>query len=119
TRLTSETGRNSASFSADFSLFINAFSNVTTPPNYTLRNAKDGKLIREILNNNALSQKLKGYKISPKEYSTITIHGYELNMYTIEPLDFDETKKYPVFMYQYSGPGSQNVANSWLGTNDY
>lgn len=119
TRLTDETGMNSASFSADFSLFINTFSNAVTPPKYTLRNSKDGKIIREVLNNDALSQKLKDYKISPKEFSTININGYDLNMYTIKPLDFDETKQYPVFMYQYSGPGSQTVANSWHGTNDY
>ena len=57
--------------------------------------------------------------MSPKEYSTISINGNDLNMYTIKPLDFDETKEYPLFMYQYSGPGSQQVANRWGGGNDY
>ena len=57
--------------------------------------------------------------MSPKEYSTISINGNELNMYTIKPLDFDENKVYPLFMYQYSGPGSQKVANRWNGGNDY
>ena len=37
----------------------------------------------------------------------------------IKPKDFDATKKYPVFMFQYSGPGSQQVANTWNGANDY
>jgi dipeptidyl-peptidase-4 len=40
-------------------------------------------------------------------------------MYTLKPLDFDETKEYPLFMYQYSGPGSQSVSNQWIGGNDY
>jgi dipeptidyl-peptidase-4 len=37
----------------------------------------------------------------------------------IKPKDFDASKKYPVFMYQYSGPGSQQVNNDWNGTDDY
>lgn len=57
--------------------------------------------------------------MSPKEFSTISINGNDLNMYMIKPKDFDSTKKYPLFMYQYSGPGSQNVSNSWMGANDY
>lgn len=118
-RLTTETGSNNASFSSDFSYFINTFSSATTPYIFTLNEAKTGKVVREIKNNDALISKLKDYKMSPKEYSTISINGNDLNMYTIKPLDFDETKEYPLFMYQYSGPGSQSVANRWNGGNDY
>lgn len=118
-RLTSETGTNRASFSANYTYFINSFSNAKTPPKYTLNRAKNGKVLREIKNNNDLLNRLKGYKISPKEFSTIHINGEDLNMYMIKPLDFDENKEYPLFMFQYSGPGSQTVSNSWMGANDY
>ncbi|WGF92785.1 S9 family peptidase [Aequorivita marisscotiae] len=118
-RLTQQTGTNAADFSADFSYFINTFSNATTPYVYTLHDARTGKLLREIKNNNDLKNRLDAFKISPKEFSTIHINGEDLNMYTIKPVDFDETKQYPLFLYQYSGPGSQNVSNSWMGTNDY
>lgn len=118
-RLTQQTGTNRADFSANFTYFINTFSDANTPFVYSLHDAKSGKSIREIKNNNALKSKLGSYKISPKEFSTIKIHGEDLNMYMIKPLDFDENKTYPLFMYQYSGPGSQNVANSWMGGNDY
>ncbi len=118
-RLSKSTGSNSASFSSDFSCFINTFSNATTPYVYTLNDSKNGKELREIKNNNALKDKLKAYKMSPKEYSTISINGNDLNMYMIKPLDFDENKEYPLFMYQYSGPGSQSVSNKWGGSNDY
>ena len=57
--------------------------------------------------------------MSPKEFSTIKVNGEDLNMYMIKPSDFDPDKEYPLFMYQYSGPGSQNVANRWGGSNDY
>ena len=57
--------------------------------------------------------------MSPKEFSTLEINGNELNMWMLKPVDFDENKKYPLFMFQYSGPGSQQVANRWNGSNDY
>ncbi len=117
--LSERTGFNNASFSADYSYFINTFSDVNTPYVYALYQARDGKKIREIKNNDALKNKVGGYLTSPKEFSTISINGEELNMYMIKPKDFDPNKKYPLFMHQYSGPGSQNVANRWGGSNDY
>jgi dipeptidyl-peptidase-4 len=57
--------------------------------------------------------------MSPKEFSTININGNDLNMWMVKPLDFDENKKYPLLMFQYSGPGSQQVSNVWNGSNDY
>ncbi len=119
TRLTENNGNNGASFSADFSLFINTFSSATAPPSFSLRQAKDGKLVRVIKDNTALSKKLEDYAISPKEFSTIELNGEQLNMYMIKPADFDPSKKYPLLMYQYSGPGSQTVSNTWMGSNDY
>lgn len=118
-RLSQKTGTNYAAFSADYTYFINTFSDVETPYIYTLHSGKNGSLLREIKNNNSLKNRLSSYKISPKEFSTININGEDLNMYMIKPLDFDASKEYPLFMYQYSGPGSQTVSNSWLGANDY
>ncbi len=118
-RLTEKTGTNSADFSADFSYFINTFSSATTPSLYTLNNAKTGKVIKTVKENKAISKKLESYKVSEKEFSTININGNDLNMWMLKPLDFDETKSYPLFMFQYSGPGSQSVSNSWNGINDY
>ncbi|TVZ15568.1 S9 family peptidase [Maribacter sp. MAR_2009_72] len=119
TELAVTPGTNKASFSADFTYFINTFSSAQTPPVYTLHNAINGKKIKDIKDNDKLLQKLEAYAVSPKEFSTISINGNELNMYMIKPKDFDATKKYPLLMYQYSGPGSQNVSNSWMGANDY
>ncbi len=112
-------GTNKASFSADFTYFINTFSSAEIPPVYTLHLAKNGKKVKDIKDNQQVLEKLEGYEISPKEFSTVAINGNDLNMYIIKPKDFDASKKYPLFMYQYSGPGSQNVSNSWMGANDY
>ncbi len=118
-RLSQNTGTNDADFSADYTYFINTFSDTNTPYIFTLHEAKTGKVLREIKNNDDLKNRLASYKISPKEFSTININGEDLNMYMIKPLDFDETKQYPLFLFQYSGPGSQSVVNKWIGTNDY
>ena len=118
-RLSTREGTNAADFSADYTYFINTFSSAVSPTEYTLHKASSGKLIKKIKGNSALDEKLEGYELSPKEFSTITINGNDLNMYMIKPVDFDPSKKYPLLMYQYSGPGSQQVANRWFGANDY
>ncbi|MFD1062146.1 S9 family peptidase [Winogradskyella litorisediminis] len=118
-RLTQKDGTNNASFSADFTYFINTHSSANSPQEYTLHDAKSGKLIKSIKDNSDLVEMLKDYKLSKKEFSTLSVNGNELNMWMIKPEDFDPNKTYPLFMYQYSGPGSQQVANRWNGANDY
>lgn len=119
TRLSQKEGTNSAAFSADFTYFINTYSSATTPPVYTLNNAKNGDVIKVIKDNKALSTTLAGYDVSYKEFSTISVNGNDLNMWMIKPSNFDASKTYPLFMFQYSGPGSQQVANRWMSANDY
>ncbi|SKB45283.1 dipeptidyl-peptidase-4 [Salegentibacter holothuriorum] len=118
-RLTEKEGMNSADFSADYTYFINSHTSTETPYEFTLHNAKNGKLVRKIKDNSALLEKEAAYNFAPKELSTIEVNGNELNMWMIKPNDFDENKKYPLLMFQYSGPGSQSVSNSYFGTNDY
>jgi len=117
--LAAEAGSNSADFSADFSQFILSYSSTEVPWRFTLNNAKNGKLIRTIKDNQALQSMMDDYQIAPKEFFTLDVNGASLNAYMIKPIDFDASKKYPLFMYQYSGPGSQQVKNTWNGANDY
>ena len=117
--LSPENGTNGVAFSADFAYYIHTFEDSNTPAQYNLRSTKTGKVIRAIEDNAALKNKLSQYVISEKEFSTIEVNGSELNMWMIKPKDFDPSKKYPLLMFQYSGPGSQQVANKWNGTNDY
>jgi len=118
-RLSKLTGTNAAAFSADFSYFINTFSSATTPPQYSLYDTSSGTLIKSIQDNSELYDLLSDYKISEKEFSTINVNEYDLNLWMIKPANFDASKKYPLFMVQYSGPGSQEVANHWNSANDY
>ena len=117
-RLTNASGTNNASFSKNKNYFINTFSDANTPPIYTLHNSK-GNQLKEILNNNNLAEALKSYNLSKKEFFTLKTETGEFNAWMLKPSNFDETKKYPLFMTQYSGPGSQSVSNSWNSANDY
>lgn len=118
-RLSIKEGTNNADFSTDYTYYINSFSNASTPTEYTLNQASNGKSLKTIKDNQNLAKKLEDYEVAPKEFSTIAINGNDLNMYMIKPADFDPSKKYPLLMYQYSGPGSQQVANRWMNANDY
>ncbi|WP_158728472.1 S9 family peptidase [Flavobacterium sp. I-STPA6A] len=119
-RLSQNTGTNAATFSPNFQYYINTYSSASQPTTYTLNEAKAGKQIQVIENNEALATKLKNYDLPAKEFFVLkTEKGIELNAWIIKPKDFDPNKKYPVFMYQYSGPGSQQVNNEWNSTDDY
>ena len=118
-RLTQLTGTNRADFSADFTYFVNSFTNTETPAVYTLHKAKNGKLVRQIKDNSALLKKLEAYDLSPKELSTLEVNGNELNTWMIKPPNFNPDEVYPLLMYQYSGPGSQSVSNTFFNTNEY
>lgn len=117
--LAATAGQNNASFSADYSYFINTYASATTPPNYTLHKASNGDVVKELKNNEALLTKLAGYETTTKEFSTISVNGNDLNMWMMKPANFDPNKSYPLFMTQYSGPGSQSVSNTFMGANDY
>ena len=116
--LTSIKGTNTASFSRNLNYFINTFSTSEIPPVYSLTTA-EGNMLKVIKDNATLKESLSKYNISKKEFSTISVNGNQLNMWMLKPTNFDATKKYPVLMFQYSGPGSQQVANKWNASNDY
>ena len=119
-RLSMDTGTTKATFSPNFQYYISTFSSANQPTKYALNEAKGGKELQVIQNNEALANKLKSYNLPAKEFFVLkTEKENELNAWIIKPKDFDPNKKYPVFMYQYSGPGSQQVNNDWNGADDY
>ena len=113
-------GTNTAVFSKGFKYYINYVSNTATPTLVTLHNGK-GKQIRVLEDNKALNERVAQFEISKKEFFSFkTSEGVELNGWMVKPLNFDENKKYPVLMTQYSGPNSQQVLNRWgIGWEQY
>lgn len=111
--LTEGAGWNTAIFSGDYAYFVNNWSDRNTPYVYTTRN-NGGKVIATNVDNAELKEKTKKYGWSPKEtFSFTTSEGVKLDGWMVKPADFNASKKYPVILFQYSGPGSQQVINSW------
>ena len=112
-RLTKGDGTNSAVFSCGLKYFINTFDNITTPHIVT-SNDNSGNVLRTLVDNKRLNERLEGMTLPKKEFFTFTTSdGVSINGWMVKPHDFDGSKQYPVVMYQYSGPYSQEVTDSW------
>ena len=110
-RLTEKDGTYSISPSKGMKYYISNFISASSAREVELRDGK-GKLIRTLVENPEMEERLKS--LPKKEFFTFTTErGDKLNAYIIKPLDFDPQKKYPVLLTQYSGPGSQQVADSF------
>ncbi|WBO84263.1 S9 family peptidase [Hymenobacter yonginensis] len=119
TRL-SEAGRgtDAANMSADTRYYLNYHSEAGVPAVVSLRSGQDGKLVKVLEDNAKLRDKLSQYNLAtPEFFSFKTSEGVELNGQMLKPTNFDASKKYPVLMHVYGGPGSQTNADSWGGTN--
>ncbi len=114
TLISSSTGSNDADFSNGMKYFIKTYSDASTPPVYTLCDNK-GKELSVLENNMQLKNRLQAYNLSKKEF--VEFNGVEgkLNGWMIKPADFDPSKKYPVYVNIYGGPGANTVANEWDG----
>ena len=113
TQLSEKAGTHEINFSHSYKYYIDFYTNANTPYYITLRDSK-GKLIRVLEDNKALLDKMKEYNFVKKEFFSFkTSEGVELNGWMYKPANFDKTKKYPVFMHMYGGPGSQEVTDSW------
>ncbi len=113
TKISTQQGTNSTEFSSKFNYYINKWSNANTPTKYTLHIAKC-KLIRILEDNAELTAQLNIYNFAKKEFVKIPAsEGTELNGYLLKPNNFDSTKQYPLLMYVYGGPQSQNVKNEY------
>jgi dipeptidyl-peptidase-4 len=112
-------GTHSINMSPDHRFFIDYHTTADNPVTVTLNEAS-GKTLKVLEDNKALKDRLTTYALGKKEFFTFpTVDGTVLNGYLIKPADFDPNKKYPVLMYVYGGPGSQNVLNAWGGTRDF
>lgn len=112
-KLSNEVGTNAATFSTSMKYFLNIYSSSLCPPVTTLCQASDGKVLTTLVDNASLKEKVTPL-LGSKEFFTFTTRdGVNLNGWMIKPRNFDSSKRYPVIMYQYSGPGSQEVKDSW------
>jgi len=111
--LTDAKGTNVACFSGDYKYFVNTWSSYDHPQVFTVRNNR-GRVIKMLEDNKQLLEKTQKYNWGKREtFSFTTSEGVKLDGWMVKPLNFDVNKKYPVILFQYSGPGNQQVLNSW------
>ena len=116
-KMTPSKGWNSAQFSSTYDYYVLNHSAINEVPSFTVFNRK-GKEIRVIEDNKRLQKIHDDMDINSAELMSITTEeGVDLNAYVIKPANFDPNKEYPLFMYLYGGPGSQQAVNSWRGMN--
>lgn len=114
-RLSTKNGQNNAEFTTGYKYYVASYSNSGRPPLHELY-ASNGKLIKVLEDNTELMMKMNNYKLSPKKFFKFKqADGIELNAWMMKPTNFDSTKKYPVYMYAYGGPGSNEVNDGWDG----
>ena len=117
-KLSTQIGDNSIKFSDNFKYYLNSYSNANTAPYYTLHKS-NGEQLKVLEDNAEFNAKMKEFNLSKKEIFSIKTEEAELNAWMIKPPNFDSNKKYPLFMFLYGGPGSQQVKNSFGWTNYY
>lgn len=112
-RLSDKKGWNTALFSGDYQYFVNTWSDYNTPYVVTTRD-NNGRVISTLQDNADLKAKVAESGFAKRDpFSFTTSEGVQLNGWILKPLNFDASKRYPVIMHQYSGPGSQQVTDSW------
>lgn len=111
--LSTRKGNNDADFSNNYKYYISTFSDANTPSVFSINNI-NGKELLSLEKNEKLAETLKKYSFTKKEFSVLkTENGIDLNYWMIKPDNFDATKKYPMLMYVYGGPGHNTVTNSY------
>jgi dipeptidyl-peptidase-4 len=112
--MTKNTGTNNVTFSKGMKYFMNSYSDHNTAPIYTLNRTSDREVIEVLEDNSGFNKTLSEYDLSEKKFFTIeTEEDVELNAWMMKPTDFDSKKEYPLYMFLYGGPGSQQVTDSW------
>ena len=114
-KMSTQNGANSAVFSSGFKYYVITHSTTETPPEVTLFNGK-GKQIRVLVDNASLKERLKKYNLPKTEFFTFkNTGGTDLNCWIMKPTNYDASKKYPVLVAIYGGPGSNTVNDAWSG----
>ena len=120
--LSPQRGTSTVDMSTDFRYFVLNYENASTPLQVSLHRLKSNRAvkIKDLEQNKELQNTVEEYSLSLKEFYTFkSADGRDLNAYMLKPMDFDPSQQYPVLIFQYSGPGSQYVANSWGGGNNF
>lgn len=121
-RLSLGDGSRTVSMSPDGQFYIDYLSTATTPLVVSLYKTKGNKLAKVLESNEDLRKTIGEYGIVPKEFFQYTAADgtTKVDGYLMKPSTLQAGTKYPVLVFQYSGPRSNSVANNFgTGPNFY
>jgi dipeptidyl-peptidase-4 len=114
TRLSRSAGTHSANFNKGLTLYLDTWSDITTPQQVRLHRA-DGKEVRVV--HSGQVKALQEYRLAKPELLQVpTRDGFLMEAMILKPPDFDPRRKYPVYQHTYGGPHAPQVRNAWGGT---
>ena len=114
-KISEKSGWHAINMSNDLRYYIDQYSNVTTPPTWTLYEA-DGAEVTTLESNESLKETIAGMNLPTPAFTSLPgADGTPLNSYILKPNDFDANRPHAVLMYVYGGPGSQTVTDQWGG----
>ncbi|MEX1241599.1 MAG: DPP IV N-terminal domain-containing protein [Cyclobacteriaceae bacterium] len=120
TKLSRERGKHEINMSNDYQFYIDHYSSASHPTVVTLYRTRKNVALKVLERNEELTRVAKDYGVVSKEFFTFkNSEGTELNGLMLKPQNFDASREYPVMVFQYSGPGSQEVENAWAGGHFY
>jgi len=119
-KLSKTAGTHTINMSTDYQFYIDTYNSAANPSVVSLYRVKGNSLLKVLEKNEALAKTAADYGFVPKEFFSFkAVDGAQLDGFMLKPKNFDSSKQYPVLVYQYSGPGSQNVLNTWAGSHYY
>ena len=107
-------GTHDYEFSSDARWAFHTWSTLDKPPVIELVELTKHRAVRMLEGNGELREKMKDVISHPTEFLQLDIgDGVSMDAWMIKPKDFDESKKYPVFIYVYGEPYAQTVLDNW------
>ncbi len=107
-------GTHAYDFSPDHKWAFHTYSTLDSPPRIDLVELATHRVVRVLEDNSKIRESMKNVLSHPTEFLQLDIgNGISMDAWLLKPRDFDESKKYPVFIYVYGEPHAQTVLDEW------
>jgi dipeptidyl-peptidase 4 len=95
---------------------LHNYSSFGTPPRTELVSLPDHKVVRTLVENRRLREAVTKLRRGPAGFVKLAAgSGLQLDSWVMKPVNFDSTRRYPVFYEVYGEPASQTVLDRWTG----
>jgi dipeptidyl-peptidase 4 len=111
-----ERGTHSYDRAPNYRYALETFSSFGSPPVIRLVRLPGHQVIRTLVDNAPLRRRVARLRRGTAEFFSVPADdGSKMPAYLMRPADFDSTRKYPLLLHVYGGPGSSTVNDSWGG----